>query len=57
MAAGGPEGTTMVDAEALGVLQAVRAAAPGLEYEWREGSDVSTWKRVKWTDSGSVSEL
>ena len=47
----------MIDAQALGVLQAVRAAAPGLEHEWRDGLYVSTWKRVKWTDSGAVSEL
>lgn len=58
MASGDGAGATMVDSESLAVLHALRDAAPSLAEEWREGSDVMSWKRIKWDDaSGEMSEL
>ncbi len=48
----------MIDSEALAVLKSLRDAAPSLQDEWREGSDVAQWKRVKLDKSNcEVSEL
>jgi len=56
-AAEGQQEVLLADASALEALQALRAASLVLQEEWREGSDVQTWKRVKWSEDGEVSEL
>lgn len=37
----------MIDSSLLGALEDLRAASPVLGEEWRPGSSITTWRRVK----------
>lgn len=48
----------MFSSESLEALAKLREAVPALQEEWRDGSDVTSWRRVKLDADGSdVAEL
>lgn len=47
----------MLDSGTLGALEDLRAASDVLEEEWRPGSSITTWKRVKLESEIDVVEL
>jgi hypothetical protein len=48
---------TVMDSGALGALEDLRAASNVLEEEWRPGSAITSWKRVKLESEQDVVEL